>query len=192
MPSKYKNKSLRITGGIWSSCKINFADNPDIKPTTDFVRETLGNWLAPFINDNICCLDLFSGSGILAIELLSRGVKNAHFVDISRKNLLNIRANIDNLDQLRSMQCEFVKQDAFKYIAQIDQKFDVIFLDPPFNTNYLTKAAALISRHNIVDTNSLVYVERSRYQDFTPPTSWHLYKSKSKGGVVYQLWKCFE
>ena len=66
-----------------------FADNPNIKPT-DFVRETLGSWLAPLIHEKMCCLDLFAGSGVLGIELLSRGVKAASFV-IFRRNLANIK-----------------------------------------------------------------------------------------------------
>ena len=188
MPLKYKNKSLRITGGAWRSCKIRFADNPNIKPTTDFVRETLGSWLAPLIHEKMCCLDLFAGSGVLGIELLSRGAKAASFVDISARNLANIQANLAALDKNATKKCSFIKQDARRYIPQIDKHFDVIFLDPPFNTNYLNQAAHLINQHLVSATESLVYVEYSRYQEFVPPETWQLYKNKARGGVIYQLW----
>ena len=125
---------------------------------------------------------------IVGIELLSRGAKAASFVDISARNLANIQDNIVTLDKSATKTCSFIKQDALKYIPQIDKHFDVIFLDPPFNTNYLNQAAHLINQHLVSATESLVYVEYSRYQEFVPPDSWQLYKNKARGGVIYQLW----
>ena len=123
------NNELRIIGGQWRGRKLRFPDRPSLRPTLGRVRETLFTWLAPNISGTRC-LDLFAGSGALGFEALSRGAAEVTFVERDRKAAAAIRSNVELLQARATVVCQPAKQ----YLARTRARFDIVFLDPPFDT----------------------------------------------------------
>ncbi|HKJ19175.1 MAG TPA: 16S rRNA (guanine(966)-N(2))-methyltransferase RsmD, partial [Woeseiaceae bacterium] len=100
-----------------------------LRPTSERIRETLFNWLAPRIQ-GARCLDLYAGTGALGLEALSRGAAIAVFVEVSRAGAQQLRRNIDLLNAGNAM---VLQQDALEYLHSYpEERFDIVFLDPPF------------------------------------------------------------
>ena len=118
---------FRIIGGDWRRRRLDFPAHPGVRPTGDRVRETLFNWLAPVVSDS-SCLDLFAGSGALGFEALSRGAAEVTFVERDRKAASALQ---DNAKQLGA-EIRVANEAAARYLAHSQQRFDVIFFDPPF------------------------------------------------------------
>ena len=109
--------------------------NKNLKPTPARVREQIFSWLRP-IKKNSICLDLFAGSGSLGIEALSNGVKKVVFIEQNQELYNNLYKNCLDLNILSEVKLH--KQSAENYIRRTKEiVFDLIFLDPPFNRNYL-------------------------------------------------------
>jgi len=179
--------TLRIIGGKWRRRKITFAPDPAIRPSPDRVRETLFNWLQASITD-ARCLDLYAGSGILSIEALSRGAQDVILVDQSLAAIRQIEANLMNLD---AETCTFhcVQSRAAEWLDhQKDTGWDLIFLDPPFESKELELTLPLIAMRSLLRPGGLVYIESAELisQSEIPP-SWSVYKSSHAAGVHYCL-----
>ena len=138
---------LRIVAGNWRSRLLDIADVPGLRPTSERIRETLFNWLAPRI-EGARCLDLFAGTGALGLEALSRGAAATVFVE---KSALAVGALKSNVEKLGAEGATICKADAFQYLRQIPVKsFDIVFLDPPFAADMLEELRRLIAeRHEI-------------------------------------------
>ncbi len=150
-----------------------------MRPTPDRVRETLFNWLGQTLYGRKC-LDLFAGSGALGIEAASRGA--AHVVMVE-KNPLVFRALRDNVKKLVCDNVSLRYQDGLEFILRDESRYDVIFLDPPFQSDYLTKLLAILPQHLAQD--GLVYVESGSVIEISLP--WYVVKSGRAGQVCYQL-----
>ncbi len=179
--------TLRIIGGKWRRRKITFAPDPAIRPSPDRVRETLFNWLQASITD-ARCLDLYAGSGILSIEALSRGAQDVILVDQSLAAIRQIEANLMNLDaETSTFHC--VQSRAAEWLDhQKDTGWDLIFLDPPFESKELELTLPLIAMRSLLRPGGLVYIESAELisQSEIPP-SWSVYKSSHAAGVHYCL-----
>src|SRR5690606_13475930 len=111
-----------------------------LRPTPSRIRETLFNWLAFDIQD-AHCVDFFAGTGILGFESLSRGAKHCTMVEINSKTAGELRKLADNMKIMPS-HIDIKQQDAFAFIKQAaseGKRFDIFYLDPPFNTPLLQK-----------------------------------------------------
>ncbi len=128
-----KSNRVRIVGGAWRSRLLTFPDVVGLRPTPDRVRETVFNWLGQ-IMDGKRCLDLFSGSGAMGFEALSRGARQVVMVERDRKVAQALK---ENASILKAENCELIVADALEYIARETQHFDVIFVDPPYQLNLL-------------------------------------------------------
>ena len=119
---------LRIVAGKWRSRLLDIADVPGLRPTSERIRETLFNWLAPSIQ-GARCLDLFAGTGALGFEALSRGSTSVVFVENSRRAARAIEKSTKILDATGAV----VHQgDAADYVrTAAPASFDIVFLDPP-------------------------------------------------------------
>lgn len=157
MPSK---NNLRIIGGMWRSRRIQFIDSPKIRPTPDRVRETLFNWLISDISGAVC-LDLFAGSGALGFEAISRGAAQAVLVeeDVHIATMLS-----EQKQQFKAHAIEIKNQSALDYLRNVSLQFDVIFLDPPFDSDLLDKAVPLIIDQQLLSENGTLYIESSALQ----------------------------
>ncbi len=178
---------IRIIAGKWRGRKITLADNQQLRPTTDRVRETLFNWLMSDI-PNARCLDVFAGSGILGLEALSRGAEQVVFCEAHRQTAQKIKQTLDMLDV--NDQANIYIMDALKILqSQPDQPFDGVFLDPPFRQQLLPEVCRLLEENGWLNHQSWIYLEAEReiQLDFIPLT-WNLHREKIAGDVKYQLY----
>ncbi len=158
---------------------ITFPDAEGLRPTPDRVRETLFNWLGQTLYGRTC-LDLFAGSGALGFEAASRGAERVLMVE---KSLPVFRALQDNCDKLCCANVSLRHQDGLEFIRRNTQRFDVIFLDPPFQSDYLAPLLESLPQH--LNDNGLVYVETGSVMEV--PLPWQVIKSAKAGQVWYQL-----
>ncbi|MEJ2361941.1 MAG: 16S rRNA (guanine(966)-N(2))-methyltransferase RsmD [Gammaproteobacteria bacterium] len=177
-------QSLRIIAGQWRSRKIVFPDLPQLRPTPDRVRETLFNWLMPVIS-GARCLDLFAGSGALGLEALSRGAAEVVFVDSDRQ----VQAYLnDTLRLLGAGNASVVQSEALRYLAQPAQAFDIVFLDPPYQSELLQPCCQALESQVWLGPHAHIYIETASQQP-TPqlPGNWTVLREKTAGQVCYRL-----
>jgi len=158
-----------------------------LRPTPDRVRETLFNWLAPYL-PGARCIDLFAGTGALCLEALSRGAASVVMVEASPAALRQLRANVALLG---AEAVEIVGFDALEFLAGRPRAFDIVFLDPPFATAArMIEACAERLRRGWLRPGALVYVEAPRAGAPAPvPAEWQRIKSGTAGQVRYELYR---
>lgn len=178
LPESNINK-LRIGGGELRSRIITFPDAEGLRPTPDRVRETLFNWLGQTMYGR-SCLDLFAGSGALGIEAASRGAEHVVMVE---KNPVVFRALRDNVRKFACANISLRHQDGLEFISRDAKRYDVIFLDPPFQSDYLSRLLETLPQH--LSDNGVVYVESG--EAIEVPSPWQVIKSGKAGQVWYQL-----
>ena len=178
---------LRIIGGEWGSRKLTFPDAPGLRPTPDRVRETLFNWLAMDIA-GAKVLDVFTGSGALFFEALSRGASMGLALDNSAAAVASLR---QNLSMLSCTTGPVSPTDSLRHLEnQPAEPFDVVFLDPPFHQNLLASACALLESHGWLAPNAWIYTESETPPSTTGlPGNWRLHREKKAGQVYYALWQ---
>lgn len=174
---------LRIIGGTWRSRRLTFPEVEGLRPSTDRIRETLFNWLQPFIEGSRC-LDLFAGSGALGLEALSRGASQVVFVDQHPQVIKGLRSN---LDLLGSTTGEVIQADAIHFLRGDTQPFDIVFLDPPFRQGLLQPCLHMLAEGWLAP-GARVYIE-IEVEEGEPelPEGWKLVRSKKAGQVAYHL-----
>jgi 16S rRNA (guanine966-N2)-methyltransferase len=175
-----KAGKIRIIGGEYRGRKIAVPDRPGLRPTPDRVRETLFNWLGQSL-EGLACLDLFAGSGALGFEAASRGAARVVMVENDRA----VFSALKKTSQLiGTRQVDLVLADAFEYLGTADERFDVVFLDPPFRQNALLERlmARLPAR---LAPGARVYVEAP--QPLQLGEAWRELKRSRAGQVSYQL-----
>ena len=176
---------LRIVAGKWRSRLLDIADVPGLRPTSERIRETLFNWLAPTIS-GARCLDLFAGTGGLGLEALSRGAGDVVFVE---KSPLAAKILRDNVQVLDASTADVRQADALVFLeAPPGKKFDIVFLDPPFAADMLGDLCRLLNEASVLGSGALVYLEEDRARPETDlPPGWRILKSKTAGNVRYSL-----
>ncbi len=172
---------MRISGGEWRSRLLRFPDAPGLRPTPDRVRQAVFNWLGQDMHGQHC-LDLFAGTGAMGFEALSRGAKSLVLVE---KSAIAYRALKENQQSLKAEQATIFNLDALDFIKQNQQKFDVIFVDPPYNQGWLDKLLPSLGQH--IAPDGVVYVEAEYALLDTP--QWQVIKHGKAGNVFYHLLK---
>ncbi len=160
---------------------MRFPDALGLRPTPDRVRQTLFNWLGQELH-GWHCLDLFAGSGALGFEALSRG---AVAVTLVESNPAVHRALLDNAGQLKTGKAQILRQDALQFLAQNRQRYELIFLDPPFDRQWLQKLLPQLAPHLAAD--GLVYAESEKI--LSDDADWQVLKHGKAGNVHYHLLK---
>lgn len=175
---------LRIIGGKWRGRKLRFPPSPEIRPTPDRVRETLFNWLAPRVV-GARCLDLFAGSGALGLESLSRGADHVTFVERDSAAVRELR---ERLSEWEATGAQVEQGDAMSFLGGTGGPYDIVFLDPPFDSDAVTVAARLLEQRHWLAPGALIYVEfAARNRLPALPPSWVATKAKQAGEVGYHL-----
>ncbi len=178
--------TVRIIAGQWRGRRLKVPDCKDLRPTPDRVRETLFNWLAPYIA-GARCLDLFAGSGVLGFEALSRGAASAVMVDESP----------EVVQLLLQALTYFQASNGFAYRAKVPEQlklalepFDVVFLDPPYQSGLLLPTCRYLEEQHFLADGALIYLEASTpIKSSDLPEGWHIIKSSKAGQVAYHLVK---
>jgi 16S rRNA (guanine966-N2)-methyltransferase len=182
---KTSRNRYRIIGGTWRSRQLAFPDGKGLRPTADRVRETLFNWLQPIL-PGAHCLDLFAGSGALSFEALSRGATQ---VTCLERNPAAADAIHANARLLQTSSLTLLRTDAMQWLRQQQaQRFDIVFLDPPFDLNLLESCCDLLSSQQLVAPGGMVYLESGRaLTTLTLPAGWSLIREKKAGQVHYGM-----
>ena len=187
MAAQLRRGSCRIIGGKWRGRKISFNDAEGLRPTTDRIRETVFNWLQFYVPQSRC-LDCFAGSGILGFEALSRGAAEVIFIENNSKTVKSIK---DNIRLLGTDRAQIQHSDALDWLASVNMNkyFDLVFLDPPFNSDLLTKSSALLDNCGCLAEDAIIYVEHAAEADVVLPDNWTCFKQKTSGQVSYKLFE---
>ncbi|GKS70339.1 16S rRNA (guanine(966)-N(2))-methyltransferase RsmD [Nitrosomonas sp. PY1] len=172
-------RKIRIIGGYWRSRLIQFPNRTDLRPTANRIRETLFNWLGQDLT-GLNCLDLFAGSGALGFEAASRGAQSVVMVD---NDSIASRALHENKEKLQAAQVSVFKMDAIAFLQMNTQKFNLIFLDPPYRLSLLSEILKKLPLH--LEVNGKIYIESS--DDWTPGDPWAVRRNGKAGKVFYQL-----
>jgi len=181
-----RSNQVRIIAGQWRGRKLMFPDVDGLRPTPDRIRETLFNWLAPWLN-GASCLDLFAGSGALGFEAASRGASRVVLVEHNAEVVASLRAN---RERLAASAVEIIHRDAAGYLGGAPEPFDIVFLDPPFGD----PAALQASVRRLTDADWLgegarIYLEMPVKTPLAEvPDDWVLLKDKRAGDVVFRLY----
>ena len=187
VPAHGGQGQLRIIGGQWRSRQFNFPMAHGLRPTPNRVRETLFNWLAPYV-EGAKVLDVFAGSGALFLEALSRGAGSALALDLNSAAINSLRGH---LLTLRCDNGQLLQTDALRHLEQQPATpFDLVFLDPPFSQGLLLPACTLLEEKGWLAADAWVYTESEN-----PPSSlglpgnWRLHREQKAGQVYYALWQ---
>jgi len=183
---KEKKGEIRIIGGKWKGKKIYFNLNDDLRPTPDRAKETLFNWLGQDLN-KMYCLDLFSGTGALGLEALSRGAKKVTFVEKNKDYLQKIKKVY--LEMSEKEDCDFFCAECLEWVQNNSSKakYDLIFIDPPFNKNLIDTLLSNILRRELLSERGKIYFEFEKKLDLEIPESLSLKKKKNLGKKSYVL-----
>jgi len=173
---------VRIIGGQWRSRVIRFPAAAELRPTPDRVRETLFNWLGQRL-DGLACLDLFAGSGALGFEALSRGAARVVMVESDRGVVAALR---ESAKLLGAEGASIVAGEAMAYLERgAAERFDIVFLDPPFASDLAAKAMARLAPR--LNAGARVYAESAGALKL--PVPWKALREDRAGAVRYGLYE---
>ncbi len=180
---------MRVISGVYRGRKLNTPQGLATRPTLDRTKETIFNMIQHDIADAVC-LDLFAGSGQIAIELISRGCRHCTIVDSGKDSISCIKGNIDTLGIEGSKYTIDYKQYTDALLSLAGKVFDLVYLDPPYHADYYNKALTMLTDNNMLSSNCLVVCESSA-DIVLPETVGNIYISKSRkvGSVVFTLYR---
>ncbi len=152
---------MRVISGIAKGRKLVTFKGSDIRPTSDRARETLFN----ILKEKIACssfLDLFAGSGAIGIEALSRGAENMVFVENRVTSITLIKKNLKKcgFSEGPSRHIKIIHKDVLIYLKTAKKKFDIIFIDPPYQTDLAEKSLLCLSKKNLLKPDGMIVLEQ--------------------------------
>lgn len=149
---------MRVVGGIYKRRLLIWPDDAKhIRPTKDRIRESIFNALGPL--DNLKSLDLYSGSGAMGIESLSRGCSFATFVDCNKIAIETTKKNLNNLN-IKNAKVIYKKDvDAIKEFIDNQETFDILFLDPPYKEGKYEEVISTFIDNKLLSPNSVIVIE---------------------------------
>ncbi|QUJ67352.1 16S rRNA (guanine(966)-N(2))-methyltransferase RsmD [Photobacterium sp. GJ3] len=177
---------VRIISGRWRGRKLPVHDVAGLRPTTDRVKETVFNWLAPEIH-GATCLDVFAGSGSLGLEALSRGAGQLTLLELDAQAANQLKRNLDTLGSDNTI---LHQTDSLAYLAKPGTAYDLVFIDPPFRRDLLPEVIRLLEENGWLMPHALIYLEAEKELGSPDtPTHWQLLKEKTAGQVCYRLYQ---
>lgn len=170
---------MKIIQGKYKGTILKGFDIAGTRPTMDRVKESLFAMIQNDITDSIV-LDLFAGSGNLGIEALSMNAKDSIFVDNNTVAIKTIKENLNKINENRQV-LKMRYEEALKCFFENNVKFDIIFLDPPYNTDYIEKSTNLITKYQLLKQNGLIVCETDDIVKIKYPAIYHEIKNKQYG-----------
>jgi 16S rRNA (guanine966-N2)-methyltransferase len=185
---------IRITGGELRSRVLQSVSGDELRPTTSFFREWIFNVLNYFYNLNsVVLLDLFSGTGVISFEFLSRNAKKAVMIE---KNIKFIKIAEKNISKLKIQNITTLKTDALKYVSNLvrsksDIQYNVIFMDPPYANEKITNDILKLIFDNLDHFPKELLVITETINTFEPIINEQIeiYKSKSSGRTKMTIFR---
>lgn len=170
---------MRVIAGSKRGTVLKAPEGLHTRPTTDRIKETLFNILMPYVGGS-CFLDLFSGSGAVAVEALSRGADMAVMVENDKRAVSCIRQNLEKTG-FTGKEARIFQNDmdyALKLIKRENMSFDIVFMDPPYNMDLERNALIKLKELSLLNEGAIVVVEAAKETDFS-------YLSQ----LSYKIWK---
>lgn len=184
-PNKKSSKGqIRIIAGKYRGRKLPVLMADGLRPTTDRVKETVFNWLMPYIAQ-ATCLDCFAGSGGLGFEALSRGALHVSLIELNKEAAKQLQIN---KQLLNAENLSIINASALGFLQQSPQGVDLVFLDPPFRKGLVEQSASLLNQ-GWLNENALIYIEMEAEGQEILPKNWQLLKEKVAGQVAYRLYQ---
>ena len=149
---------MRVISGLYKGRNILGFDIDGTRPTQDRVKESVFGSIQDYLDDSIV-LDLFSGSGNLAIESLSNGASKAYLVDNSKEAIDIINKNINDIKVDNAIVIKDDYMNALKYFKNNNIVFDIVFLDPPYKDDYIDISIRFLLDNNMIKKNSIIVCE---------------------------------
>ena len=171
---------MKIISGIYKGRNIAGYNIDGTRPTMERVKESLFATIQNYIPESVV-LDLFSGSGNLAIEALSQGAKYAYMVDSNSKAVKFIEKNLFNIGINNGKVINGDYKKVLKRFFNEEIKFDLIFLDPPYNTNYIEVSLNLIREYNLLNEEGIIVCESSSLDKIVYNSNFVSVKEKKYG-----------
>lgn len=164
---------MRIISGKYKGKKLRGFNIEGTRPTMDRIKESLFGMIQTHIPNSVV-LDLFAGSGALGLEAISNGAKKCYLIDKNIEAIKIIKENSQNIDE----NLKIMNIDYKKFLKNTEEKFDIIFLDPPYKENQMDKSLRIIEERNLLNEKGIVICE---YEIGNPKTNLKLIKEKSYG-----------
>ncbi|HEX7341077.1 MAG TPA: 16S rRNA (guanine(966)-N(2))-methyltransferase RsmD [Rhodanobacteraceae bacterium] len=178
---------VRIIGGELRGSVLAVPDRPGLRPTPGRLRETLFNWLQAHVV-GARCLDLFAGSGALAVEAISRGAGQACLIERDADLAAALQTNLARLR--RQDLAQVLVADALSLLAaSASQSFDIVFVDPPFAEALWDRAMALLEAQGWVASRAWIYLEMPVGTHVDPPSAWLPERETVVGDVRGRLYR---
>lgn len=177
---------MRIISGLYKGRRITAPKKLPVRPTTDMAKESLFNILNnQYYFDEISVLDLFSGTGNISYEFASRGTEHITAVDDNYGCIKFINETAESFD----MNITTIKSDVFKFLEKAQQKYSIIFADPPYDlpTEVFAKIPELIFQNDLLEDDGLLIVEHSKHTSLSHLN--HYSHSKGYGGNMFSFFK---
>jgi len=175
---------MRIISGKYKGLVLKEYNIVGTRPTMDRVKESLFAMIQNEIKDKIC-LDLFAGSGSLGIEALSNGALECYFIDTNPIVIKNLKNNLEKIKEKTYVyNLDYMK--ALEMFKNKSIKFDIIFLDPPYNLKYISKTIETLIKYDLLNDNSYIICE---YQDEIINTTLEIFKEKKYGDKYIRIYK---
>ncbi len=177
---------MRIIAGEYKGRRLETPRDYDIRPTTDKVKEAMFSIVAPNLPDSVC-VDLFSGTGNLGIEALSRGAKTCYFCDNSRNSIGLINRN------LRHCQAEeeaiVYSGDFRRNLEKINQKVDIFFVDPPYEAGFYLDIFEKIHELDLLADDGIIVAEHRKREELPETVAgFEKIKERRYGQVVLSIY----
>lgn len=178
---------MRVIAGKARRIQLKTPKGLNTRPTSDRIKETLFNIINSYLND-IRFLDLFSGSGAIGIEALSRGAKHATFVDKDRNSVNCIKENLITTKLMDA--AEIINSDVIKAISLLESKdyiYNLVFVDPPYNMNIEKEILIVLENSNIINSDSIIIIESSIETkfDYIDNMRFQIFKIKEYGSCKH-------
>ncbi len=176
---------MRVITGSARGRRLITLDGNDVRPTTDRVKEAMFSAIQ-FDIEGRRVLDLFSGSGQLGIEALSRGAEYAVFTDIAQESVNVTKQNIEKCGF--NNQAKVIRTDFSSYLSMTPDKFDIAFLDPPYGKGLITKAFELLPR--VMNEFGIIVCEHPINESLhTEPDGFDLYRTYKSGKIAFSVYR---
>lgn len=197
---------MRITGGNQKGKTVQTIKGQEVRPTSSKVRESIFNIIqlnesgTIFYEGETIVLDLFAGSGIMGLEALSRGAKKAVFVEKNIHHAEIIKKNIQNIchpersEGSDTNKTKLITADALKILDKFDEKFNFIFIDPPYASELYEPVLKKIQENKILMPDGFIILEHSsnfNVKEITEKTGFKIYKTKIYGDTGITILICY-
>ena len=177
---------MRIITGKYKGRHFDIPKSFKARPTTDFAKENIFNVLMQYIDfEGTTALDLFSGTGSISLELLSRGCSHIISIEQDRDHHRFIQQCVAKLQDEKNVQC--IRGDVFRFIKSCRQQFDFIFADPPYALKELPTIPALIFEKRLLKEDGIFVFEHGKDHDFSNDP--HFVEHRSYGSVNFSIFR---